>query len=682
MSKQVSIRFAVIMGVLLALALVSFAAPMNQSSAARDEGNLQPRLMRGSGSLDNEPNELRYVKTTDYGATWTLAQAGDLSAFAPIETGLPDFGAVVMANGELCYVVPLPTAATPGVYSMSGPNFTPVLIMAEGANSFEYGYGAIPGHANVSRAPNGNLICTIWGANSTGANTVWAAKSTNNGTSWGTPWVAATEPALPPIVADYDGLFKMPDRSHNDYTWCQYQIQGTDGYDQYVLVIPHNPGATGTVVAVGNYAVSGMSYMFGGCKPIAYDPVANWLYVTFYNYDRSGMFIYGSDDMGMTWQLQNNLPFPGIRYPSIAMRTADGIPWAVGSLVPGDEQCMFAAYDEFGYNGGSWSDITETYCTILSDEATAGYNSLYFAQMWWWDANRGMQTVTGYTNFLVGEIIHTLRTTDGGASWIDFGTRAHYLTNEFVAGTMQPSDLAGGENGLAYVVFSASPGITDEVAPTVTQLQLLSPATDPDGPYVVRAFYDDNVGIDISDPAGAGPWVNWGPSPDSTTAFVNQDSVQLTAPERNAGWYYFTIPDTAFGGFGQGDSIYFYCDGYDQGGTYAASDVQLIVAGVGWFLDTPERVNNTPSEFQLLGNYPNPFNPSTRIEFTIPSATNIDLKIYNTLGQEVAVLADNLRIDAGRYAYTFDAGNLPSGVYIYRLTAGSISDSKKMILVK
>lgn len=88
-----------------------------------------------------------------------------------------------------------------------------------------------------------------------------------------------------------------------------------------------------------------------------------------------------------------------------------------------------------------------------------------------------------------------------------------------------------------------------------------------------------------------------------------------------------------------------------------------------------------PQEYGLTQNYPNPFNPSTIIEYSIPAAGSVDLKVYDILGREVAVLVNGIK-NAGTYRVTFDAGKLSSGIYFYRVTSGDYSDVKKMILLK
>ena len=90
---------------------------------------------------------------------------------------------------------------------------------------------------------------------------------------------------------------------------------------------------------------------------------------------------------------------------------------------------------------------------------------------------------------------------------------------------------------------------------------------------------------------------------------------------------------------------------------------------------------NIPSEYSLSQNYPNPFNPTTNIEFTIPQKSNVTLKVFNALGEEVTELVSN-RLSGGSYSYKWDASNMASGVYLYRPQAGDYIQTRKMILTK
>lgn len=88
-----------------------------------------------------------------------------------------------------------------------------------------------------------------------------------------------------------------------------------------------------------------------------------------------------------------------------------------------------------------------------------------------------------------------------------------------------------------------------------------------------------------------------------------------------------------------------------------------------------------PSSFDLKQNFPNPFNPTTNINFSIPKSGMVTLKVYNMLGKEVATLVNEVKT-AGNYIVGFNASNLPSGAYFYRIEAGNFNDTKKMLLIK
>ena len=89
-----------------------------------------------------------------------------------------------------------------------------------------------------------------------------------------------------------------------------------------------------------------------------------------------------------------------------------------------------------------------------------------------------------------------------------------------------------------------------------------------------------------------------------------------------------------------------------------------------------------PKEFVLHQNYPNPFNPATTIRFSLPRTANVTLTVYNMLGQKVAAIVENEVFTAGEHSMSFEAGDLSTGVYIYRLTADGFASYQNMILLK
>ncbi|MCH8558648.1 MAG: family 16 glycosylhydrolase [Balneolia bacterium] len=112
--------------------------------------------------------------------------------------------------------------------------------------------------------------------------------------------------------------------------------------------------------------------------------------------------------------------------------------------------------------------------------------------------------------------------------------------------------------------------------------------------------------------------------------------------------------------------------------TWYFDDVNVFAGSGGTNIDEP---SETPRAVELSQNYPNPFNPTTQIQYTLPESQNVRLEVYNLMGQRVAVLADGMQ-NAGQHTVTFDASHLASGMYLYRITAGTHTEVRKMMLMK
>ncbi|MDT3697315.1 MAG: T9SS type A sorting domain-containing protein [Ignavibacterium sp.] len=125
-----------------------------------------------------------------------------------------------------------------------------------------------------------------------------------------------------------------------------------------------------------------------------------------------------------------------------------------------------------------------------------------------------------------------------------------------------------------------------------------------------------------------------------------------------------------------------YTQGYSRGNP-TDSFMPLIILDLQHTPVSVEKENDVvPAQFYLDQNFPNPFNPTTEIKFGITKSANVDLRIYDVLGKEVAVLINNEFMNAGSYNIKFDASKLASGNYIYKMTAGANTVSKKMQLLK
>ncbi len=126
---------------------------------------------------------------------------------------------------------------------------------------------------------------------------------------------------------------------------------------------------------------------------------------------------------------------------------------------------------------------------------------------------------------------------------------------------------------------------------------------------------------------------------------------------------------------------YSYIDSSPTGGTKIQYRIKQIDNDGKYKYSKVIEVEVVPKDFALHQNYPNPFNPSTKIRYQLPKQSKIVIKLYNILGSEVKEILNDIK-EPGIYEIEVNANNLPSGVYFYRLQAGSFVDAKKMILMK
>jgi hypothetical protein len=222
----------------------------------------------------------------------------------------------------------------------------------------------------------------------------------------------------------------------------------------------------------------------------------------------------------------------------------------------------------------------------------------------------------------------------------------------------------------------------------------------------VQAFYDG-----ITDPVHTGEGspltyhINGKLGADSATAFIKEDIalVETVEPMVNLGVWYRT--PSAEGGAGktkvtdnfvrEDDDFdrqpweYFDqtmdCGYLDNLGAATGSTTGGQVGDLNWDLVPSTGIfsenNSMPAEYQLSQNYPNPFNPSTMIKFLIAKANQVKLEIYNIAGQKIATLVDQ-KMNAGSHEVEWNASNVASGVYFYKLHYGTNIETKKMVLIR
>ncbi len=179
----------------------------------------------------------------------------------------------------------------------------------------------------------------------------------------------------------------------------------------------------------------------------------------------------------------------------------------------------------------------------------------------------------------------------------------------------------------------------------------------------------------------------------SFTANINDSEVVLSwvtateinnsgfSVERNAGNGFEAIGFVPGYGTTTEPSSYSFSDNNVVAGMYTYRLKQIDLDGSFEYSDELIVEVITPFEFALEQNYPNPFNPSTQISYQLAQSGKVVLKVYNLLGKEIAVLVDENQ-ESGIHKITFDAGNLPSGIYMYKLESAGLVQTKKMMLIK
>lgn len=190
-------------------------------------------------------------------------------------------------------------------------------------------------------------------------------------------------------------------------------------------------------------------------------------------------------------------------------------------------------------------------------------------------------------------------------------------------------------------------------------------------PVEISSFVSNVLKNDVS--------LNWTTSSETNNARFEIERTAVTNGQ-HSGWSKVGTVE----GFGTSSvpKSYSFSDRGLSSGTYNYRLKQLDLNGHFEYHNLNNEVNiGTPVRFDLSQNYPNPFNPSTQINFEVPKEGNVNISIYDNSGKLVSTLTDGFKA-AGYYSVIFNASNLSSGVYFYRLESPNFSQVKKMTLIK
>jgi len=375
---------------------------------------------------------------------------------------------------------------------------------------------------------------------------------------------------------------------------------------------------------------------------------------------------------GSNWISQNSnstLPFYEIAFAD------QNTGWAVGGDYDNNPTCTDRVIIVKTTDGGSnWIPQVSGHSYIFNDLSVLNSNTAFAS-------NRGFAG----GQFCFSSIGNILKTTNAGSNW----------NSTYIGGGFTGIDFINEMSGWAADFFSTDypPTIYRIMKSTNGGLNWLTIKTDSlynyTGRYKRIRFLNESIGFIIFNclKKTTDGGINWQNCDSVNTNFINS--------------YYFHNSDTG------------WCVGYtgkiirtNNGGNNWSTQVSNTSAGLssvffidkntGWITGSGGTILKTvtggltsvsnisteiPNEYFLSQNYPNPFNPKTIINFQLAMFNEVKLKVFDAKGNEVVVLV-NKKLNPGTYEIEFDGSNLPSGVYFYKLEAGTFSSAKKLILLK
>ncbi len=390
----------------------------------------------------------------------------------------------------------------------------------------------------------------------------------------------------------------------------------------------------------------------------------------YYSTDTGSSEIYYSTDSGVNWKKLNNDKFIG-QISAITAGFDSGITYLFVGTMFSDFYDIYGSIFRSSNKGMNWDIV---------DSSSGGV--LDFV---WKDKN-----LFAATSSRRSRIFHS---TDFGSKWVEvingFSDGNPYIygltrINEYLFACVSPapggipsnysSIYKSTDNGKQWIYtgYIECSFIVDITAASSTQNEF-------------NLFVATDCGIFLSTDKGTN-WksVNSGiPEGYAVTSLVLSD-INLFAGTSGGGVFLSTNNGTTWNDVNMGlTNTHVNClvvsgtelfAGTEDGGVWKRPLSDMITA-------VENNENNIPSYFELEQNYPNPFNPTTKIKYQLAANGIVSLKVYDILGREVATLVNETK-SAGNYEANFNAANLSSGIYLYRIQAGNFTESKKMILLK
>jgi photosystem II stability/assembly factor-like uncharacterized protein len=567
-------------------------------------------------------------KSTDGGVTWTISNMWT-SYFVYNKSGAPvahaDKHALVFQSGSVLF-----EGNDGGVYKTTN------------------------GGSSWTDLSNGLVISQIYriGVSQTSSTTILTGLQDNGSKKYSGSWTD---------VKGGDGMECIVDYSNISYMYATYvrgQItRSSNGFATYggTDISANIPGGQPTGAWVTPYIM---------------DPTnASTLYA---GYDK----IWKTTDRGNNWTTASQTLSSSNKLRSLAIAPSN-----TSILYAADLTSMWKTTD-----GGStnWTDISST--------LPINTNSITYIAVHATDPNKVWITYGGYT-----DLAKVYESTDGGSSWTNISTGlpnlpvmsiVHYKTITdktilFVGTDLGvyvkdgTADWAAYNTGLPNVVvaeleiFYDSGGGTDKLrAGTfgrgLWETEIVAPL-----PVELTSFTGMAIGNDIK--------LKW-----TTATEVNNFGFEIerSSSSSNPGYNEWEIIGFVEGnGNSNSPKSYSFIDSDPIGSNIFSYRLKQIDNDGRFEYSNEVEVRITLTEFALFQNYPNPFNPSTTISYSLANSEMISIKVYDIIGNEVAELVNKYQ-QAGNYNISFDASNLPSGIFFYSIKAGSFFKTRKMILLK
>jgi photosystem II stability/assembly factor-like uncharacterized protein len=461
----------------------------------------------------------------------------------------------------------------------------------------------------------------------------------------------------------------------------------------------------------------------GGLTWNSQDTPANWiLYSIFFTDIQNGWAAgYGGEvihttDGGENWFSQDNLGYQDI-YKLYFIDSNNG--WAAG----GSYDFQTGIYERVIYNttngGNNWglqygmvyeSQLHSIYFTDATTGYAAGESGIIMKTTDGGNNWVEIQNISGFnfadisftnssTGFVVGEYLGVphysviFKTTDSGNNWteIQLGTDeilASIQFTNFQSGWAVGNDYDYNGNNLA-LIYHTSDGGDNWVKQNNLPFEALANV------FFINSTKGWAVGhlgtILTTDNPTPVELTSFTAKPDKdnlllewqTSTEINNKGFEIQRSDISSNYSNWNVIGFVEGsGSTTKESNYSYLDKNLKQGKYVYKLIQIDFDGTRAQLHRVNvAINYQPVKYELDQNYPNPFNPATLINYQIPENGFVTLKVFNTVGKEVATLV-NERQTNGSYSINFNASNLPSGLYIYQLRINNFVSSKKMLLIK